>query len=99
MLRSNGAAPAGAALTTDDPVAAAVAAISPARMEEIVRTLVLFGTRSTISTREDRSRGIGAAAAWLRGYLQQIADETGGRLSVGEQTFVHPEGGRLPEPT
>src|SRR5262245_66003540 len=41
--------------------------ISPANIEAIMRRLVGFGTRHTLSTQDDPKRGVGAAWRWKIG--------------------------------
>lgn len=69
------------------------------RLEQTIRTLVSFGTRSTLSDQTDPKRGIGAARDWLHSEFDCVSRETGGRLQVSLQTFVQPVASRIPSPT
>lgn len=73
--------------------------ISPANIEAIIRKLVSFGTRHTLSSQDDPQRGIGAARQWIRAEFDRYAKESGGRLIISEDDFTQPAGGRVPQPT
>jgi hypothetical protein len=73
--------------------------IDPRRIEAIVRKLVSFGTRHTLSSQDDPVRGIGAARDWIFAELQRYAARSGGRMSVELQSFVQPVSPRVPAPT
>jgi hypothetical protein len=73
--------------------------ISTANLEQADSTLVGFGTRHTASSQTDPVRGIGAAAQWIFGQLQQIAATSGGSMTVQNQSFVQPPSPRIPVPT
>src|SRR5690349_4764583 len=73
--------------------------IDARRIEAIVRKLVSFGTRHTLSSQDDPVRGIGAARDWIFGELQRYAAASGGRMSVELQSFVQPVSPRIPAPT
>jgi hypothetical protein len=68
-----------------------VAAISRDRLESLLKTLVSFGTRNTLSETVSTTRGIGAARQWI---LDELA-RTSGRLQVGFDTHQIPMGGRI----
>ncbi len=92
------------ALAADAPaplnpqVAAAVARVSPQRIERFVRTLVGFGTRHTLSDTVSDSRGIGAARRWIQQELQACSKAGGGRLQVTTDTHTTPASARVPQP-
>ncbi|MCO8276617.1 M28 family metallopeptidase [Actinoplanes sp. TRM 88003] len=73
--------------------------IEPRRVEAIVRKLVSFGTRHTLSSQDDPVRGIGAARDWIFAELQRYAAASGGRMTVELQSFVQPVSPRIPAPT
>jgi hypothetical protein len=73
--------------------------IDPARIEAIVRKLVSFGTRHTLSAQDDPVRGIGAARDWIFAELQRHAAASGGRMTVEQQSFIQPISPRIPAPT
>ena len=69
-----------------------VAAVSPARMEADVRTLVAFGTRHTLSDTLSATRGIGAARRWIHAEFERISAACGGCLEVRYISEVLPAG-------
>ncbi|MBW6435926.1 M20/M25/M40 family metallo-hydrolase [Actinoplanes hulinensis] len=69
------------------------------RIEAIVRELVSFGTRHTLSVQDDPNRGIGAARDWIFAELQGYAAASGGRMTVEQQSFIQPVSPRVPAPT
>jgi hypothetical protein len=73
--------------------------IDPKRVEAIIRRLVAFGTRHTLSSQDDPVRGIGAARDWIYQQLQAYATTSGGRMTVEKQAFVQPVSNRIPVPT
>src|SRR6266511_2173636 len=73
--------------------------VSPSRIEATVRQLAAFGTRHTLSSQDDPSRGIGAARDWIFARMQAIAATSGGRMTVEKQAFVQPVASRIPVPT
>ena len=69
--------------TFEDPrIHEVVAAVSAARMERDIRTLVAFGTRHTMSDTLSRTRGIGAARRWIFDEFQRISAACGNCLEV-----------------
>ncbi len=73
---------------------------NPANLISDLETLVGFGTRHTLSTREDSTTcGIDAAANWLERRLKEVADAGGPATIVRQQRFMLPKGNRIPEPT
>jgi hypothetical protein len=75
-------------------------AIDPHRIEANVRKLVSFGTRHTLSSQDDPSRGIGAARDWIFDTLSSYAVPSDGRMTVEKQSYVQePDGSRIPTPT
>jgi hypothetical protein len=76
-----------------------LAEVDPRRIEAIIRRLVAFGTRHTLSSQDDPVRGIGAARDWLFDQMQRFAATSGGRMTVAKQSFVQPAGPRIPTPT
>jgi len=74
-----------------------VSEISAANIEAIVRKLVGFGTRHTLSDQDHPTRGIGAARRWIKEKMDRYARDSGGRLVVAEDEFIQPAGGRVPQ--
>ena len=64
-------AQAPAAAVTDPQITALVGAISERRLEELLHTLVGFGTRNTLSDTTSTTRGIGAARQWILDELKR----------------------------
>ncbi|THH26537.1 hypothetical protein EUX98_g7651 [Antrodiella citrinella] len=60
--------------------------IDPNRIETIINKLVSFGTRHTVSSQTDPSRGIGAARDWIasemRGFAAQARKGTNATVTV-----------------
>src|SRR3984885_11735630 len=65
----------------DPEIARALTTIKPAHIEQTVKTLVGFGTRSTLSSMETdlpAGQGISAAADWIAGQFDAISKQCGG---------------------
>ncbi len=76
-------APAGPVPSFEDPrIHELVDAVSAARIESDIRTLVGFGTRHTLSDTLSDTRGIGAARRWVYDEFQRISRACGGCLEV-----------------
>ena len=73
-----------------------VSEISAKNIEAIIRKLVGFGTRHTLSTQDDPNRGIGAAARWIKSEMDRYSQESGGRLQVANDEFIQPVTQRFP---
>jgi hypothetical protein len=56
-----------------DPVAQMLKDVDSKRIEQTIKTLVPFGTRSTLSSQDDPKRGIGAARDWLYNEFKKVA--------------------------
>jgi peptidase M28-like protein len=83
----------------DEELRAILREIDPRRVEAIVRKLVTFGTRHTLSTQDDPNRGIGAARDWIHAEMRKYAASSGGRMTVEAQSYVQPPADRVPVPT
>lgn len=70
-----------------DPIPGRLATCQPARLVADVERLASFHTRHTLSETESETRGIGAARRWLAAELAAIAEATGSRLEVRQQSF------------
>jgi hypothetical protein len=93
--RGNAETPRAAAPRRDPEVARMLAEIDAGNIERVIRKLVSFGTRNTLSEQDNPVRGIGAARDYLRDEFQKIAAGTNGRMTVELQSFVQ-EPGRFP---
>lgn len=71
-----------------------VEAVSPARLEQTVRTLTGFGTRHTLSDTASPDRGIGAAREWILRELQRASP----RLQVSFDVHHLAPQGRITRP-
>lgn len=72
-----------------------VAAVSEARLGDVVKTLASFGTRNTLSSTTSTTRGIGAARQWILEELQR----TSPRLQVSFDTHRLAKDGRITRTT
>ena len=82
-----------------DELRSILAAVDPDRVEAIVRKLVSFGTRHTLSDQDDPERGIGAARDWIFREMTSSAARSGGRMTVEKQSYVQPPADRIPVAT
>ena len=73
-------------------IARIVSEINAANIERTIRKLVSFGTRSTLSSQDNPTRGIGAARDYLYGEFSKIAQASNGRMTVEKQTFEQAPG-------
>lgn len=64
------------------PLSAIAAEVSQERLRATVERLVSFGTRHTASSRDNPTRGIGAARTWAERELQSFSRACGGCLDV-----------------
>ena len=70
--------------------------VSADSLHGYINTLVSFGTRSTISTNTNSTRGIGAAKNWVLSQFNRFAQQSGGRLTAYIDTFtLQPDGKRI----
>ena len=76
-----------------------VEAVSAARIERDVRTLVRFGTRHTLSDTLSPTRGIGATRRWIKAELDSISAACGGCLEVTYQHAMVAGEERIPDST
>jgi hypothetical protein len=85
----------------DPEIARMLREVDARNIERVIRRLVSFGTRNTLSAQDDPKRGIGAARDYLFEEFQKIARESGGRLKVELQTFEQQPGRfqRIQRPT
>jgi hypothetical protein len=83
----------------DPEIASMVRDVSPDSLKSYITKMVSFGTRSTISSVTDPSRGIGAARNWVLSAFQRFAAASGGRLSAFIDTSTYaPDGQRVASP-
>jgi hypothetical protein len=73
--------------------------VSDKNIEAIVRKLVSFKTRHTMSDTTSATEGIGAARNWIKSEMEKYAAQSGGRMKVEFDTFTQAAGGRIDKPT
>ncbi len=93
----------------DPAIARGLTTIDPAHIEQTIKTLVGFGTRSTLSSGETdlpAGQGINAAADWIEGQFKEISQQCGGCLEIHRDTFTADQASsagqwakRIPKPT
>jgi hypothetical protein len=92
MLRTPAVtAQAGTPADIDARIEALVAAVSQDRLEQLLKVLVSFGTRNTLSDTASTTRGIGAARQWILDELTR----TSPKLEVSFDIHQIPMGGRI----
>jgi hypothetical protein len=93
----SGAVCASEAQTTidrDPEIAGMIKEVNADSLQSYIKTMVSFGTRSTVSSTTDRSRGIGAARNWVLTRFDQFATASGGRLTAFVDTTTYRADGR-----
>jgi hypothetical protein len=73
--------------------------VSSKNIEAIVRKLVSFKTRNTLSDTTSKTEGIGAARNWIKAEMEKYAAASNGRMKVEFDAFTQPAGGRIDKPT
>jgi Zn-dependent M28 family amino/carboxypeptidase len=73
--------------------------VSNKNIEAIVRKLVSFKTRHTLSDTFSKTEGIGAARNWIKAEYERYAVASNGRMKVQFDAFVQPQGRRLSKNT
>lgn len=68
--------------------------VSSQNIESIVRKLVSFETRHSMSDTLSSKTGIGAARNWIKSELESYSRTSGSRLKVEFDTFTQPADGR-----
>ena len=65
-------------------------------LQSYIKSMVAFGTRSTLSTQTDPKKGIGAARTWVLSKFNEFAKQSGGRLSaIIDTTTLAADGKRV----
>jgi hypothetical protein len=91
----------GSAQTTirqDDHIKQMVDDVSSKNIEAIIRKLVSFKSRHTLSDTISKTEGSGAARNWIKAEYERYAKESGGRMTVQFDTFTQPKGTRIDKP-
>src|ERR1700754_4538130 len=63
-------------------------------LQSYIKSMVAFGTRSTVSSTTDKKKGIGAAREWVLSRFNQFAAASGGRMTAFVDTTTYPADGR-----
>ena len=69
-------------ITKDPTIEQMVKEISPDSLRSYIQTMVNFGTRNTLSTQTESSRGIGAARLYVLSKFKQFAAQSNGRMTA-----------------
>ena len=84
----------------DQQIKTMVEEVSSQNIEAIVRKLVSFETRHSMSDTLSKTTGIGAARNWIKAELDRYSMASGGRLKVEFDTFTQAaDGRRIATPT
>lgn len=84
----------------DPAISGMIEQVSATQVEASVRKLVSFGTRHSLSDTTSKTKGIGAARAWIKSEFERYSAAAGGRLEVSYDSFIQPaDGRRVPAPT
>ncbi|WP_374948850.1 M20/M25/M40 family metallo-hydrolase [Mucilaginibacter sp.] len=86
-------------LKQDASIKQMVDEVSSKNIEAIVRKLVNFKTRHTLSDTVSKTEGVGAARNWIKAEYERYAAESGGRMKVEFDAFIQPKGNRVDNPT
>ncbi|GAA4308940.1 M20/M25/M40 family metallo-hydrolase [Nibribacter koreensis] len=68
--------------------------VSAQELERLVRSLVSFETRHSLSSTKDKKKGIGAARNWAEAEMQKAAALSNGRMTVTQDKFLVKADGR-----
>jgi hypothetical protein len=68
--------------------------VSRDSLKSYIIKLVSFGTRNTLSTQTDATRGIGAARLWILSRFNEFSKNSGGRLTAVIDTTIYKKDGR-----
>jgi len=87
----------------DEPIKQMVDEVSSQHIEAIVRKLVSFKTRHTLSDTSSKTEGIGAARNWIKSEMEKYAAASGGRMKIEFDAFTNEiepaPAGRIDKPT
>jgi hypothetical protein len=77
-------------INPDPEIAQMVSEVSSDSLKSYISTLVAFGTRSTLSSQTDRTKGIGTARNWVLKKFNEFAKKSNGRLTAMIDTITLP---------
>src|SRR6202012_4185440 len=78
----------------DAEIESMIKEVNPDSLQSYIKTMVAFGTRSTVSSTTDKKKGIGAAREWVLTKFNQFSAASGGRLTAFVDTSTYPGDGR-----
>ncbi len=78
----------------DTSISKMVDNVSAANLESLVRKLVSFNTRHTLSDTVSKKTGIGAARTWIKSEFERYGEMGGGRLQVSYDAFTQKADGK-----
>ncbi len=78
----------------DSVISKMVGDVSAANLENLVRKLVSFNTRHTLSDTLSKKTGIGAARIWIKSEFERYGEMGGGRLQVSYDAFTQKADGK-----
>ncbi|MDP4247851.1 MAG: M20/M25/M40 family metallo-hydrolase [Bacteroidota bacterium] len=78
----------------DPEIESMVREVSPDSLQSYIKSMVSFGTRSTVSSTTDPKRGIGAARNWVLSKFNEFAAAAHGRMSAFVDTSTYASDGR-----
>ena len=80
----------------DPEIEGMVKEVNKDSIQSYIKTMVAFGTRSTLSSTDNPNRGIGAARYWVLNKFNQFAQASNGRLTTILDTITYqPDGKRV----
>ncbi len=86
-------------INRDPEIAQMVSEVSSDSLKSYISTLVAFGTRSTLSSQTDKTKGIGASRNWVLKKFNEFAKKSNGRLTAMIDTITLPaDGKRIDKP-
>lgn len=78
----------------DPEIESMVKEVNADSLQSYIKSMVSFGTRSTVSSTSDSKKGIGAARNWVLAKFQQFAAVSGGRLTAFVDTTTYAGDGK-----
>jgi hypothetical protein len=78
----------------DPEIESMVKEVNPDSLQSYIRSMVSFGTRSTLSSTTDAKRGIGAARNWVLHKFNEFAASAHGRMTAFVDTSTYAGDGR-----
>ncbi|TCC93423.1 M20/M25/M40 family metallo-hydrolase [Pedobacter frigiditerrae] len=81
-------------ISRDPAISALVNEVSASNLESVIKKLVSFQTRHTLSDTLSKTTGIGAARSWIKSEFEKYGVAGGNRLQVSYDTFTQPADGR-----